>query len=241
MKKRYRVLFFVAFILLGSIITTQFRSIMYQNKEKSAATLHAEELKAELDVEKDNVAKLKATIAENEKTMNQNLKAAVGLADDSAVKSELNQLNDAQLKAGLTDVKGPGVTVKLNDALARKNYPQELLVIHDNDIKIIINDLKVAGAQAISINDERLLPNSETICAGPTILVNKNKYPVPYTIKAIGNSDNLYKKLNDSDSRIVPMLRDGIRISIEKSKEITINKYSGKLDTLIQGLEVSEK
>lgn len=241
MKRRYRVMFFVAFILLGSVISTQFRSIMYQNKEKSAATLHAEELKAELDKEKDNIAKLKAAIAENEKTMNQNLKAAVDLADDSAVKNELDQLNDAQLKAGLKDVKGPGVIIKLNDALARKNYPQDLLVIHDNDIKIILNDLKVAGAQAISINDERLLPNSETVCAGPTILVNKNKYPVPYTIKVIGNSDNLYKKLNDSESRIVPMLRDGIRISIEKSKEITINKYSGKLDTLIQGLEVSEK
>jgi len=241
MKKRYRVLFFVAFILLGSVISAQFRSIMSQNKEKSAVTLHAEELTAELDKEKESVASLKASVAANEKTMNQNLKAAVSLADDSNTKNELEQLNDAQLKAGLIDVEGQGIIIKLNDALARMNFPQELLVIHDNDIKFIINDLKVAGAQAISINDERLLPNSETICAGPTILVNKNKYPVPYTIKAIGNSDNLYKKMNDSESRIMPMLRDGIRISIEKSKEVTISKYSGKLDTLIQGLEVPEK
>jgi len=239
MKKKYRILFFIAFLLLGTIVAAQFRSIMYQNKQKSSETLRAEELKNMLDEEKVNITKLKAAIGENEKTMNQNLKVAVQNADDPTKKSELVKLDDIQLKAGLVDVQGQGIIIKLDDALAKKNYPAELLIIHDSDMKRIINELKVAGAQAVSINDERLLATSETICAGPTILVNKNKYPVPYVIKAIGNSDNLYKKINESD-RIILMRRDGIRINIEKSKEVKILKYSGKLDTITQGLEVAE-
>jgi len=240
MKNRYRIMFFIAFLLLGTIVAAQFRSIMYQNKQKSAETLYAEELKKMLDEEKANIETLKAAIAENEKTMDQNLKSAVNLADDPTKKSDLSKLDDIQLKAGLKDVKGQGIVIKLDDAPYKKNYPVDLLVIHQSDVEKILNELKVAGAQAISINDERLLSTSETICAGPTILINDNKYPVPYVIKAIGNSENLYKKINESE-RIMLMRRDGIRISIEKNKEVQILKYRGKIESQTQGLEVAEQ
>jgi uncharacterized protein YlxW (UPF0749 family) len=233
-------MFFIAFLLLGSIVAAQFRSIMYQNKQKSAETLYAEELKKMLDEEKANIETLKAAVAENEKTMNQNLKSAVELADDPSKKSDLAKLDDIQLKAGLKDVKGQGIIIKLDDAVYKKNYPVDLLVIHQSDVEKILNELKVAGAQAISINDERLLATSETICAGPTILINHNKYPVPYVIKAIGNSDNLYKKVNESNI-IMLMRRDGIRITIDKSKEVQISKYMGKIESQTQGLEVADQ
>lgn len=240
MKNRYRVMFFIAFFLLGSIVAAQFRSIMYQNKQKSAETLYAEELKKMLDDEKANIETLKAAVAENEKTMNQNLKSAVELADDPSKKSDLAKLDDIQLKAGLKDVKGQGIVVKLDDAPYKKNYPVDLLVIHQSDVEKIINELKIAGAQAISINDERLLATSETICAGPTILINDNKYPVPFVIKAIGNSDNLYKRINESNI-IMLMRRDGIRITIDKSKEVQISKYMGKIESQTNGLEAADQ
>lgn len=240
MKKNYRFMLFCTFLLLGILVAVQFRSTMSRNQQNSTTKYHADQIKAMLNEEKDSINRLKAAIAENEKVMDEYRKNAVESADDEYVKWQHKYLNEIKLKAGLTDVKGPGLTIKLDDATARKNYPSKLLIIHDRDIKLIINELKKAGAQAISINDERLVASSEQICAGPTIMINKARYPVPYTIKAIGNQDALYKAV-DEFGWVSLMRRDGIRITIEKTKEMKIGKYNQKLDNLIEGLEAVEK
>ena len=69
--------------------------------------------------------------------------------------------------------------------------PPSWFIIHDYDIRTILNELKTAGAQAIAINGERVVPMSEQICVGPTIIINDNRYPVPYIIEAIGEPDGL--------------------------------------------------
>ncbi len=239
MKNSSKFVLFLAFLLLGTIVAVQFRSTLYRNRQDTSTSYNVEQLKTMLNEEKEAVNKLKTTIAENEKVRDDYLKTAVNNANNDFLKWQHKYLDEVKLKAGLSDIKGPGITIKLDDAPARKNYPTSFLIIHDADIKKIVNELKKAGAQAISINTERLLATSEQVCAGPTILINKNRYPVPYTIKAVGNADSLYKKVDESE-RIMLMRRDGIRISIEKSKEIQIPKYGQELDKLVEGLEAVE-
>ena len=66
-----------------------------------------------------------------------------------------------------------------------------LYIIHDEDILKVINELRAAGAEAISLNDQRLISTSEIRCAGPTISVNNTRVAAPFVIKAIGNAKSM--------------------------------------------------
>ena len=91
---------------------------------------------------------------------------------------ELEEIRDV---AGLTDVVGPGVIVSLADA---ETIPQGqdpgACLIHDFDIMTIVNVLFAAGAEAVSVNDERVIATTAVRCAGNTILVNSTRLGNPY-------------------------------------------------------------
>ena len=88
---------------------------------------------------------------------------------------------------GLSEVTGPGVIVTLSDSKQETNSvlnPSSLLV-HDADVLSVINELKNAGAEAISINEQRLVPTSSISCGGNIIDINGEKVGAPFEIKAI--------------------------------------------------------
>lgn len=235
-KNNQRV-FFVIFIILGVLLAVQFRSTLLAEMQRSASKLDIEHLIASISEEMQINEQLKSEIEENILKKQMLLKSIVDDKNDDILTREWQSV---WLKAGLTAVKGPGITIKLDDADAReKSDNLELLIIHDQDIRFILNELKKAGAQAISINGERIVPMSEQICAGPTILINKNRYPVPYIINAIGDPDLLYDAFIRSE-RVAQMLRDKIRIEVAKSKEVLVPAFSNidNIDRLISGLEV---
>jgi len=238
--KDNRYIFFVIFLVLGVLLAVQFRSTLYANRQKSAAALDVELLMTRIKEEMSINNQLRSQLEESTVKRQALLKAIIESQNDTALKREWDSI---LLKAGLTDVSGPGIVIKLDDAEAREDVDNpELLIIHDQDIRIILNELKCAGAQAISINGERIMPMSEQVCAGPTILINRNRYAVPYVISVIGNPDLLYDAMINSE-RIIRMLEDKIRIEIKKSKNIVIPKFSGidNISTFISGLEAVEK
>lgn len=106
---------------------------------------------------------------------------------------KLNKTN-----AGYTKLQGPGIEIIMFDNLLLDNnvisYNDD--IIHDVDILNIINDLKIAGAEAISINEERITSNSEIKCGGPVIRVNGKSLGTPFTIKAIGDPKVLMAAIN---------------------------------------------
>jgi Bacterial protein of unknown function (DUF881). len=97
-------------------------------------------------------------------------------------------------------------------------------IVHDGDINDILNELRINGAQAISINGERILGTSKLVCAGPTIFLNRNRYPPPYVIKAIGDPDVLYDAV-DQLPNVAIMRLYGIRVDIRKEYDMIIEKY----------------
>lgn len=140
--------------------------------------------------------------------------------------------------SGLTDVTGKGVVVILNDA-EKVSEDENVMdyIIHDEDVYNVINELRAAGAQAISINNERIIATSEMRCAGPTIKINNNRYAVPYEIKAIGDSDVLYDNLKDSN--IVNYMKEyRKRVDIQKNDNIIIPAFKNDISGLISKLEV---
>lgn len=233
------IILLVGFILLSMTIVLQARSTAYKNQLKNINALSVEKLTSRINEEKKLENELKAQIELLNEKIDSYLKASINEKTDNAPLLEYEKL---KVQAGLTDVQGAGIIIKLDDAPARAEGDWQKLIIHDSDIKIILNELKAAGAQAISINGERIVPTSEIFCAGPNITINGNKYPVPYQINAIGDADVLYDSLSKSE-RILLMIEDKIRIDIRKSGNVVIPKYSGydNISKKISSLEVVKK
>lgn len=130
------------------------------------------------------------------------------------------------LASGQTAVKGPGVIVTLDDSKKMvKNDDPNLYLIHDEDMLKVINELRAAGAEAISINGQRLTGNSEIRCAGPTISVNNVRSAPPFEIRAIGSSRDLLAAINMRGGVADTLKVWGITVNAQESKEILIPAY----------------
>lgn len=229
---------FMIFLLLGTLATIQIRSTMGMQRQ-NAETLDMNKLTGQLDSRIKQGEVYKADIAKLENDMEAFIQASSNNIVNAESKQELDRL---RLISGLTDVKGDGVVVTLNDADeadAVKSGDDSVMdyIIHDLDILHVVNHLRMGGAQAIAINNERIISTSEQVCAGPTIKVNSNRYAVPYEIKAIGDSDELYNTLKDSGI-LDEMTTLGKRVSITREKDIEIPKFSNDISRLISKLEV---
>ena len=148
----------------------------------------------------------------------------------------------SQIVAGVIPVQGQGITVTIEDSKMPLNKGENPLnsLIHSEDLLKIINELKAAGAEAISINEQRLITNSEISCAGPVIIVNQTRIVPPFEIKAIGDPTILYNSINFSNIA-ENMRKSGITIDVNKEKDIIISKFIGNVRDEISGLEVLEQ
>lgn len=142
-----------------------------------------------------------------------------------------NSIKEANKVSGNSEVTGPGVIVKLDDnkKTSYSNYlgdPNDLIV-HYNDIIRVVNELKNAGVDAISVNDQRVVGTTSIECDGTVIKINEVKIGAPFEIKAIGFPEKLLGALNRYGGYIMYLKNDGIEATVTKSEEITIPKYTG--------------
>ena len=126
------------------------------------------------------------------------------------------------------DLIGEGIIVELRDSdkmVKPGENPNDFLV-HDQDLLRIINDLKISGAEAISINGQRYMSFSEVKCSGPTVTINGKTYGQPFIIRAIGDKMDLEAAIKSIDSYSY-MLNSiyGIKINVKESDEVKIPKY----------------
>lgn len=151
--------------------------------------------------------------------------------DNNAAQELQEELKKANMAAGLMAVKGPGIIVTINDS-PRQLQPGEdpnSLLVHDSDIQDVVSELRASGAEAISINDERIIAMSEIRCAGTTILVNTNKVAPPFVINVIGDPQMLESGLTIKGG-VVQKLKDyGLLVQIQKSTKVQIPAFNGVL------------
>lgn len=154
--------------------------------------------------------------------------AASGEAGSQALKAELEQL---EITAGLTDVEGPGVTIILEDSSQANVTGNEAdYLIHDNDLLSVINELRSAGAEAISLNGERILATSEVRCTGAVVTVNGRRYARAYVVFAIGDPDTLYSALTMRNGVVDVLSQWGITVKVTASDQLLIPKYNGTVE-----------
>lgn len=147
--------------------------------------------------------------------------------DDNSVQKQ-EELKKINTYLGLTDVVGEGVIITLRD---NTNSMLGIAddVVHDGDLREIVNILKNNGAEAISINGQRVVPSTTITCAGTVIQVNNEIVGSPFIIKAIGDS-GMANNITMSGGYIYWLVnRYGLDVKIEKSDKIKIEKYTGVL------------
>lgn len=147
--------------------------------------------------------------------------------DDAELKEQLDR---ARILAGVTELRGPGVEVTLNDsniALKPGENPN-LYVLHDEDVLRVLNEIRAAGAEALSLNGERILASTEVRCIGPTIVLNKDKrLAPPFVITAIGDPDTLESSIKMKGGVAETLQFWGIQVGVKKMNQVTVPAYSG--------------
>ena len=169
-----------------------------------------------------------------EKLQNDLAKAA---GDRSPNGQMVKQLEEARFLAGLTKVRGPGIIVTLKDSAKRPpaNLPNALnndltsmYIIHDVDIQRVLNELRAGGAEALAVNDQRVVATTSVRCVGPAVQVNGVPLAPPFEIKAIGDAANLDSTLK-LPGGIGEMFRstDPAMLSVVERQKIELPAYAG--------------
>lgn len=229
-KNNYNLIILVACIFIGVLFVINY----HIDDENTYFNLSSKEYQ-ELNTEKGNLLKDISKIKEsndeiiykiNDYKRNENNSGEI-------LKNVNEEINYNNMIIGFTPVEGEGIEIQLSDGvddISEEDASGTLLLVktlHDNDMMEVVNELKMAGAEAISINNQRVILNSEIMCRWAFISINGIKTPGPFTIKAIGNSSIMKSVLSRSDGYLQMLKNRDINVYITEKKSIEIPSYNG--------------
>lgn len=145
------------------------------------------------------------------------------------------QVRDLEARTGLSRAVGAGVKVTLWDAPRSSDRPDidpNILVVHQQDIQAFVNALWDGGAEAISLQGQRLISTTGIKCVGSTVVLDGVPYSPPYVIEAVGDPVRLEAALDDSPE--VRTYRDYVRIyhlglDVTRDEALHLKPYAGQV------------
>ena len=157
---------------------------------------------------------------------------------DSDVLERLQRRADALAgPAGLTAVRGPGLTVSLDDA------PPELrevagqrgndLVVHQQDLQAVVNALWAGGAEAMTLQGQRVVSTTGIKCVGNTVILQGVPYSPPYVVRAIGDPGSLRRSLDASryiDAYLAAVEEYRLGWDVRTERRVTAPAYDGPVE-----------
>lgn len=220
----------ICFILVLAIVI-QVKTIKNTNSIVNYTLSNNNDLRDDLLRWKEKYDSVNTEVIKAEKKLEETRQLAIQNSPDSIKKERELNINNTEL--GLTDVSGQGVIVTLKDNQGVTNENIGITddirsyLVHDANLREIVRKLKISGAEAISINDERIVNDTSIICSGNVIRVNDKKVSSPFEIKAIGSPELLYGNLDETITRLN---NSGIIVDIKKQDNVKINKYDGVIN-----------
>lgn len=227
-KKQIAITLGVMCLLLTVALCVQIRTMNSANSTVSQ-TLADNELRDQVLRMKDRYDEALRNLENAQKELEQVRVEAT--QNDATAETKEQELKENNMLLGTTDVVGDGVEVVLQD-VAEQNSSIGLSyqLIHYSDIQRVVNELKNAGAEAIEINGQRIVPTSSITCEGNIIKINGERVGSPFVIRAIGSQSLLYGGLSRVGSILDAISEAGNTATITKVDNITIPKYSGVID-----------
>ncbi len=223
----WQVTLFVALVALGFLMAAQARSeaprVRYTTQERAPLVETVLALQAQQDALKEEILVLRSRITAAEE----------GTAGSTRQVRDINDaLLAARLAAGIVALEGPGLVLQLEDSqvpippgASAADYR-----VGARDLRSVVEELWLAGAEAISVNGERIVPSAAIIDIGGSVLVNSAYLAPPYQVAAIGPAD-LYDVLAASAGFVdlvqARVERYGIRVSFAQPDTVTVPAYAG--------------
>ncbi|MEW6473959.1 MAG: DUF881 domain-containing protein [Actinomycetota bacterium] len=139
-------------------------------------------------------------------------------------------LTTLRQRMGLVAAEGPGLIVTLDDSSQRESPSGNLndLVIHSQDVQAVANGLWAAGAEALAVNGQRVVPTSAILCVGNTLLINGTVHSPPFRFTAIGA--NLHSAFT-GDPLVERLAEDADRFKlgfkVEARDRVSVPAYTG--------------
>jgi uncharacterized protein YlxW (UPF0749 family) len=219
----------IALLALGFLIAAQLAAqgprVRYTSQERAPLVETATELQRQHDQLRDEITALRGQIAALEEQ---------GQGTTELVRQLNQQLEQARIAAGLIPLTGTGLVLQLNDSTlavpAGANEADYLVTARD--IRTVIAELWLAGAEAISVNGERVTVSTGVLDIGHTILVNSAYLSPPYQLTAIGPADMLDQLgLSEGWRDFIQTRRGtfGLDISFAEPAAVDVPAFAGSL------------
>lgn len=206
-------------LILSAVIFTQFKTVE-QTDITAIETMRETELRTELSTWKTKYDEISLKLNEIQAKLDEYKTELANVSDASSVAKQ--EVASYEKALGYTDVQGQGIIITLED--------NEYKNIESYDLLVLVNELKLAGAEAISINDERVVSTTDiTMINNRIILVNTRRISGPYIIKAIGDKKYLESAITIKGGYLDEMTANEKTIKYEVQDNILITKHNGNI------------
>lgn len=224
-KENPKIILGIFSVIIGIFVATQIKMNLETYAPVTIKSL--QNTKTEIIAINNEISELNKVIKVKEEELK--LLENIAKGDDNIIDVLVEDIKYNKIHSGLSPLEGPGIKIIMYDNPEERDLGFNLNddLIHDIDILTIINDLRIAGAEAISINGERVVSNSEIKCAGPTIRINGRSSGTPFVLKAIGDPALLHASVN-APGTYGDILKNVYQVGFETSIEdlISIPAYS---------------
>ncbi|SDQ22864.1 DUF881 domain-containing protein [Quadrisphaera sp. DSM 44207] len=169
--------------------------------------------------------------------LRQEVDALTGAVQDPGVQQLQERTALVATAAGVQPLTGPGLEITLDDAPPNRPQPEgtvpEDLIVHQQDLQGVVNALWAAGADAIVLEDQRLITTSAVRCVGNTLKLQGRLYAPPYTVTALGDPQRLQAALDAAEPvRVYRQYveRNGLGWEVRTGDALTAPGWTGAVD-----------
>lgn len=206
-------------IILTCVMFMQFKTARQTNLT-DIKNMNEDELKSEILLWQNRYNEIDQKLKSRNQTIDEY--ESILQNNEETAKVIDKELHELEKLIGITDVEGNGVVITLED--------NEDRVVTAGALLNLVNELKYAGGEAISINGIRIVNMTDIVDVNYIVQIEGQKLSSPYIIKCIGNQDFLSSTLNSKDGYVQTYTDSGITVKMEPQNNIRIDKYNGNLD-----------
>ncbi|ACD22938.1 DUF881 domain-containing protein [Clostridium botulinum] len=223
-KSKQTFLIFLTTLILGISISTNINLGEIQSFVELNAKQYKDAIEERANLYKE-IGNLKENNIEIKDKINDYMKEDE--KNDKILEDMKAQILDYELFVGSSQVEGPGIVLKINDASINLEQDSQFEVadkiFHDNDMALVLNELRKAGAEAISVNNHRVSPWTGVICNWAFIGFDDNTMEsAPFSIYAIGDPEKLKTALLEDGSHVKELIIRNLYVEIEEKDKITL-------------------
>ncbi|WLR43621.1 DUF881 domain-containing protein [Bacillus carboniphilus] len=219
-----------SFLVFGFVVSFSYQSM---KEEQPIDELKNEQWQKEYE-ERELLIKQEKKNKELEKELIEKQKEVKDIEDTLKDEEKLyynlvEEVERYRMYLGDIAVTGQGVKVTLEDS----SYIPEgdnvnNYIVHEGHIFQVINELIISGANAVSVNGQRIVHDSYLFCNGPVVTIDGNQYSAPFTISAIGDVETLDAALEISGGVVDQLTYDNIAVKVEQVKEVHMNPVENR-------------